>query len=157
MPRRTERCCAGLLLLARLDLLPLLEHFARRHLASCVDAFRRAEDVRMAADELGGDLAQRVADGEAPLVGLELRQEDALEEQIADLAAQRVVIVAVDRVEHLVGLLEHERSQRLDRLLAIPRAAAGSAQASHDVDEALELAPRGSACGARPCPGRLLP
>ncbi len=76
-----------------------------------------------------------------PVVGLELRQEDALEEQIADLAAQRVVILAVDGVEHLVGFLEHERPQGLNRLLAIPRAAAGPAQAAHDVDEALELAP----------------
>ena len=86
-------------------------------------------------------VAQRVADGEAPLVGLDLRQEDALEEQVADLAAQRVVIGAVDRVEHLVGFFEHERPQRLNRLLAIPRAAAGPAQPRHDVDEALELAP----------------
>ncbi len=96
----------------------------------------------MAADELGGDLAQRVADGEAPLVGLELRQEDALEEQVADLAAQRGVVFAVDGVEDLVGLLEDERPQGLNRLLAIPRTAAGTAQAAHHVDETLELAAR---------------
>ena len=45
----------------------------------------------------------------------------------------------VDRLEHLVGLLEHEAAQRLECLLAIPRAATWTAEARHDVDEALEL------------------
>ena len=128
---------AGVLLLAGLDLLPLFEDLAR-----CRDAFRRAEDVRMASDELRRDLAQRIAHREAPIVGLELGQEDALEEQIADLAAQRVVIRAVDGVEDFVGFLEHERPQGLYRLLAVPRASAGSTEAPHDVDQPLKLAPR---------------
>ena len=133
---------AGLLLLAGLDLLPLLHYFARRDLARRRDAFRRAEDVRVPPDELRGDLAQRVADGEAPIVGLELCQEDALEEQVADLSAKRVVIGAVDGVEHFVGFFEHERSQALNRLLAVPRASIRSAEPPHDVDQALKLAPR---------------
>ena len=60
-----------------------------------------------------------------PVVRFDLRQEHAFEEQVADLAAQRVVIAAIDRVEHLVGFFEHESAQRLDRLLAIPRAPPG--------------------------------
>ena len=36
------------------------------------------------------------------------------------LKRERVVIVPIDRLEHLVGLLEHERLQRVDGLLAIP-------------------------------------
>ena len=75
-----------------------------------------------------------------PVVRLDLGEEHALEEEVADLAPQRVVIAAVDGVEHLVGFFEHESAQRLDRLLAIPRAAARPAQPRHDVDELLELA-----------------
>ena len=50
------------------------------------------------------------------------------------------MIVAIDRLEHFVGLLEHERLQRVDRLLAIPRTAVGSAKRGHDVDESCEFA-----------------
>ena len=49
--------------------------------------FVGAKHVRVPADQLGRDLAQGIADVEAPVVGLELGQEDALEEQIADLAS----------------------------------------------------------------------
>ena len=48
-------------------------------------------------------VAQRIGDGEAARVGLDLREEDALEDQVADLAAQRVVVAAIDRVEHFVA------------------------------------------------------
>ncbi len=100
--------------------------------------------MRVPADQLLGDVLERIGHRETALVRGDLRQEDALEEEVADLAAQGVVIAAVDRVEHLVGLLEHERSQRLERLLAIPRAAVRPAKRPHDVDEALKLAPGGN-------------
>src|SRR2546421_650275 len=57
------------------------------------------------------------------------------------------MIVAIDRLEHFVGLLEHERLQRVDRLLAIPRTAVGPAERGHDLDEPDELA--GGAGGGR--------
>ena len=109
--------------------------------------------MRVAPDQLRRDLAQRVADREAPVVGFELRQEDALEEQVTDLSAQRVVIGAVDGVEYLVGFFEHERSESLYRLLAVPRASAGSTKAPHDVDQALKLPPGGTGSGAPASPG----
>ena len=139
---------AGVLLLARLDRFPLLQHLARRP-----DAARfLAEDVRVTAYELRADRAQRVADVEPSFIELDLGQEDAFEEQVADFPQQRGVVAAIDRVQHLVGLLQHEAAQRLDRLLAIPGTAARSAQPRHDVDERLELAPRGRQ-RARPLPG----
>ena len=91
------------------------------------------------SDQLGRDVAQGIADVEAPVVGLELGQEDALEKQIADFASECIVIRAVDRVEHFVGFFEDEWSQRVNRLLAIPWAATGTAESAHDIDEALEL------------------
>ena len=94
-------------------------------------------------------LLQRVGDREMPGLGLELRQEHRLEHEVAELLAERVVVVAVDGLEHFVGLLEHERLQRVDRLLAIPRAAVRAAQRGHDLDEAGELL--GGAIGMRHC------
>ena len=73
-----------------------------------------------------------------PASAADLGEEHPFEDQVADLAAQRVGVAAVDRVEHLVRLLEHEAAQRLERLLAIPRAALRPAQPRHDVDESLE-------------------
>ena len=106
---------------------------------------RVAEHVRVASDEFVGDVAQRVRHGEAPFVGFDLCEEHALEEQVADLAAKVIVIGTVDRVEHFVGFLEHERAQRLERLLAIPWTSAWAAQRPHDVHELLERA----SCGIR--------
>ena len=47
-------------------------------------------------------------------------------------------VAALERVEDLVGLLDQERAQRVERLLAVPRASVGRQQPVHDRDEALE-------------------
>ena len=90
------------------------------------------EDVRMPADQLVGDRLDRIGDREASLLLADLRQEHRLEQEVAELVLERVVIAAIERVEQLVGLLQHERPQRLQRLLAIPRAAVLGAQRAHD-------------------------
>ena len=96
------------------------------------------EDVRMAADQLVGDRLDRVGDREAAFFLADLRQEHRLEQEVAELVLERVVIVAIERVEQLVGFLQHERPQRLQRLLPIPRAAVLGAQRAHDLDELLK-------------------
>src|SRR5262249_55532147 len=119
--------------LLRLDFLPSdadLTGRAERRLA--LGAF---EDVWMTPHELVPNMSYRVCDREMPGLGLELREKNGLEHEVAELLAERRVIVAIDRLEHFVGLLEHERLQRVDRLLAIPRAALGSAKQGHDLDE----------------------
>ena len=45
-------------------------------------------------------------------------------------------VLAVDRVDHLVGLLDHVGPQALQRLLAVPGAAVGREQALHDLQRA---------------------
>ena len=93
-------------MLACLDLLPLLEDLTRS-----VDVLRRAKDVGVTTDQFVGDGTKGIGDREAPGVGLDLREEHTLEEEIPDLAAKVFVIPAVDRFEHLVGFFEHERPQ----------------------------------------------
>src|SRR6185295_18016035 len=85
---------------------------------------------------------------EVALIRADLREEDALEHQVADLEAQRRAIAGVDRVQHLVRFFEHEPAQRLEGLLAIPRAAFRPAQVRHDVDEPLKRG-AGRRCGCR--------
>ena len=79
------------------------------------------EDVRVAPDELGTDPVERVRDGEVPALGGQLREEDPFEEEIADLAPKLRHIALLDGLDHLVGFLDHEGHQGLQRLLAIPR------------------------------------
>ena len=61
-----------------------------------------------------------------------------LEQEIAELFTQAVEILAVERVEQLVGLLEHEGPERPQRLLAIPWTAVRAAQRPHDPDKSIE-------------------
>src|SRR6187551_3603202 len=47
-------------------------------------------------------------------------------------------VVAREGIEHLVRFLDEERPQRVERLLAIPRAAAWAEQTVHDLDESCQ-------------------
>ena len=120
--------------LLRLDLFPLLLDLLWRQGRLPIGI----EDVRMPADQLVGDRLDRVADGEAAFLGADLREEHGSEEKIAKLVLQRVVVAAVERVEQFVRFLQHERPQRLQRLLLVPRAAVFGSQRAHDLDEAIE-------------------
>ena len=128
--------------LGALDLFP-----AHLHLAGRVErglAVLALKHVRMAAHELVGDRADGIGDRETPGFLFELGEEDRLEEEVAQLLSKRVVVVPIDRVEHLVGLLEHVLPQRVDRLLAIPRTPVGRPERRHDLHE-----PREFVSGAR--------
>ena len=93
----------------------------------------------MTPHQLVGHGSQRIGDREMSLLRLELGEKDGLEHEVAQLFAERRVIVPVDGIEHFVGLLEHERLQRIDGLLAIPRTALRAAKRGHNLDEAIEF------------------
>jgi hypothetical protein len=83
--------------------------------------------VRVTANHLGGDPLDDVARREGAVFAGELRQEHDLEEEIAQLFAQRGKVGAVERVHDLVALLDQEPPQRRVGLLAVPRASPGVA------------------------------
>ena len=62
-----------------------------------------------------------------------------LEHEVAQLFGQIVPVAAVDGVEHLVGLFEGVGLDAVEGLLAVPRTAAGGAQAGHDIDQFLKF------------------
>ena len=98
--------------------------------------------MRMTPDQLLVDRIERIADIEQLLFGSHLREENGLQHEVAQLRAQLVPIPAVDRVEHLIGLFERVRFDRIECLLAIPGTAARSAQPGHDLDQPLKLCTR---------------
>ena len=102
----------------RLELLPVAEDLVGVLAPSSV-----AEHVRVAVHQLVDDPRDDVVDREAPLAPRELRLEDHLEEQVAELLAQRLAVARVDGVDDLARLFEHVLAERLERLLAVPRAA----------------------------------
>ena len=96
--------------------------------ASAESARGIAEHVRMAHDELVVDRPGDIGERERAVLAGERGVEADLEQQIAELLFEMVVALAglriemLQRVEHLVRLLEQVTGQRLMRLLAIPRA-----------------------------------
>ena len=76
-----------------------------------------------------------VVDGEPSLGAEELSLEDHLKEEIAELLAQSLPVAGVDGVDHLARFLEHVLAERLERLLAVPGAAARREELPHDAHE----------------------
>ncbi len=96
-----------------------------------------AEDVRVAADHLGGDRLDDVGEGERAVLLGELRVIDDLEEEVAQLVAKIAHVVPRDRVGDLVGFLDRVRRDGREVLFQIPRAAGhGRPQRRHDFDQA---------------------
>jgi len=89
--------------------------------------------VRVAADQLLNDLLNRFGEQKVAVLAGNLRMQQDLQEQIAELLTQGGHVVRVERSEDLVGLLEEMRAQSGVRLFAVPWAAARCPQGRHDV------------------------
>src|SRR5215813_13906091 len=101
--------------------------------------------MRVSACDFLRDTPTYIRDVELALLFRKLRVEDDLEQQVAQLFAERAPWAAVRYpvhfVEDLVGLLEKVGPQGSQILLAVPRAAALRAQAGHDPHQPLEFVP----------------
>ena len=78
----------------------------------------------------------RTVDVEPSLLVGERSLKDHLQQQVAQLFPEHLGRPVIDRVDHLVGLLDHVLPEGLERLLPIPRATGWPAQES---DELLEF------------------
>ena len=118
---------------AAFDGVPLLKYGIRR---SCVAL---GEDMRVAAHEFVGnsacDIVERVASG---FLG-EFAVEDHLQEQVAEFFQEVFVVLALNGVDRFVGFFDQVWDERGMRLLRIPGAATGCAEAVHDGAEAVDL------------------
>ena len=80
--------------------------------------------MRMAADQLGGDGLDHVAEIEGALFLGHAGVEDDLEQQIAQFVLEVGEIAARDGVGHLVGFLQRIGRDGAEVLLEVPGAAA---------------------------------
>ena len=92
----------------------------------------------MAPDELVVDRPGDVMDVESLLLGGDLRVEDDLEEQVPQFVPEVAVLAVVQRVQHLVGLLDQVRPQGLVGLFPVPGTASLRPEFRHDVHEFFE-------------------
>ena len=81
---------------------------------------------------IGGD---GVVDVERSFFARQLGDEDGLQQKVAKLLGQRSAVIAVDGVDDFVRLLDHERFQARQRLLAVPRTAVRAAECLHELHE----------------------
>ena len=123
-------------LLGQLDLVPDLKDLVG------IIGIRIAKHVRVAADELGVDIARYVGKRKLTGVRRNLRMQHHLHEHVAELLAQVRRVIGLDTVECLVGLLDHVLTDALMRLFAVPRAAIGLTQAPDGLHQMLQLGRR---------------
>ena len=123
-----ERTRAGVfcpLLLGLLDLLPVrpnLIHVLHLHVP---------KNVRMAADELIGDVTGDLFKIKRPAFARQLTMENHLQKQITQLLFHQGVVAILNGLHQFIDLFHRVKAKRAVRLLAIPRAAIGRAESSH--------------------------
>mgnify|MGYP000983252351 CR=1 FL=1 len=123
---------AAALLLGLLDLLPLLV----RGLAVLHDGV--AVHVRVPADELLHGAFVAFGHAEPGAFAEQLETEEDEEAQVAEFLGGEVGVAGGDRVDGFHRLLGEVGRHGLQRLLAIPRAAVGTAQLPADAEQFLE-------------------
>ena len=96
----------------------------------------------MTANQLGIDIVRDVCHSEFTGIGGNLSMKHNLHEYVSEFLTQMIGIVRLDTVESLVRLLDHVLTDTLMRLLAIPRASIGLAQAPNGIDQVLKLGAR---------------
>jgi hypothetical protein len=92
-----------------------------------------AEDVRVAADQLGAHVVRDRVQASGAALLEQQRQEVDLEQHVAELVEELGVVTGVGGVGQLVGLLDRVRDDRALVLLAIPGTVAP--QAARDLVE----------------------
>ncbi len=95
--------------------------------------------MRMAADHLLVHIAAHIGHGELTGIGSDLALQHHLQKHVAQLFAQVGNVALFDGVHGLVGLFDHVAGNGGVRLLAVPRAAVGSAQGGDGIDECREF------------------
>ena len=128
--RAGDACKNRLLPFAAFDRVPVLENVVRPAHDSL------AEDVGVAALELIGDGGGDGVEIEGAPLARDPGVEDGLEEEVAELFAQGVVVAGIYGVEGFVGFFEKALAERLMGLLAVPRTTMRREQEIHDRAEA---------------------
>ena len=92
-----------------------------------------AVDVRMTVDQLVAQAVDHIRIVERSGFGAQFRVEDDMQHQVAQLLADALHVAVENGVGQFVGLLDRVAAQRLEGLLAVPRALC--AQFVHDLQQ----------------------
>ena len=92
-----------------------------------------AVDVRMTVDQLVAQAVDHIRIVERSSFGAQFRVEDDMQHQVAQLLADALHVAVENGVGQFVGLLDRVAAQRLEGLLAVPRALC--AQFVHDLQQ----------------------
>ena len=128
------------LLFGGFDLFPVAQHGLREssdrrvHIGVVAGRARSlvAKNMRMPADQFAVQMVEHIGDGEVALVGGHLRIEQHLQQQIAEFFGKMREVAALNGVEDFVGFFKRVFADGVEGLLAVPGAAAGSAQPRHN-------------------------
>jgi hypothetical protein len=99
---------------------------------------RLAEDVRVAADELIRQPCGHLVEAEVAALLADLCLEEHLQQNVAELLGMRIARLPVHHLQEFVALLDQAWLEGRERLLPIPRAAAGAAQARQNRAQAVD-------------------
>src|SRR6266849_606519 len=99
---------------------------------------RFAKDMRVAADELGDELPADLFKIKRAALARELAMKYHLQEQVAQLLDQLMVVTRLDRVHQLVHFFDGVEAQAHVVLLAVPGAAARGTQPGHYAEQAVD-------------------
>jgi hypothetical protein len=86
----------------------------------------------MTANQFSIQVVEHLGNREVSVIGRHLGIKQHLKQQIAEFFGQVRPVAPLDGVEDLVGLLQRVFANGIEGLLAVPGAAAGSPQPSHD-------------------------
>ena len=97
-----------------------------------------AEDMGVARDHLGGNRIDDIAKGECAALLGHSRVEDDLEEQVAQLVAQRIEVSRADGLRDFIGFLDRVWRDGLEALFDIPGTTdRGRPQGGHDFQKGI--------------------
>ena len=105
------------------------------------------EHVGMPPNELVDDPAAHLRAAETPIRFGDFGLEDDMKQDVAHLFDYLVVVPFLYRLHELIALFEKEMLERVESLLAVPRAAVGAKQGGYDLSQAVKVA--GEAVGVR--------
>ncbi len=96
----------------------------------------------MPPDQLFRHLRRNLFEVKPALLPRDLRVHDHLQQQIPQFLLEMRIVPGVDRLDHLIHLLDGARPQARMRLLPVPRAAIRRPQLCHDVPQPRHLRQR---------------
>src|SRR5262245_2086228 len=91
--------------------------------------------MRMPADQFVGNRLRYIINSKDVSFSHQLRMKDNLQQQVTKFLLEGMQVLSFEGFQHLAGLFNQVGFESIGGLLAVPRAAGGTAQGSHNLDQ----------------------